>query len=85
VAAVALHLLPYSFGPSGLGRVLESFASPGEMLWWATLGGAFAGYPSGFIGYTVWVVGNTVFWILATAIAVALGGGIYLTVQRFRH
>jgi hypothetical protein len=85
VAAVAAHLLPYSYAPPALSNVLERFASPGEFLWWATLGGAFAGYPSGLMGYTVWVLGTTIFWVLATAICVALVKWIYSTILRFRH
>ena len=73
VAAVAAHALPYSNVPHGISVLLESFVSPGEFLWWATLGGAFAGYPSGWSGYTVWILGNTVFWVLASAICAAAG------------
>jgi hypothetical protein len=85
VAAVAAHPLPHSYVPRGASLLLERFASPGELLWWATLGGAFAGYPSGWIGYAVWVLGNTVFWFLASAICVAVGKGIFSTVQHFRR
>ena len=45
-----------------LWRGAEVFASPGELLWWATLGGASAGYPSGASGYFLWVVGTALFW-----------------------
>ncbi len=85
VAAVAVHLLAYSYVPHTLSELLENFASPGELLWWATLGGVFAGYPSDLTGYIVWVLGTTVFWVLATAICVAFGKWIYSTVLNFRH
>ena len=49
-----------------LWRAAEAFASPGELLWWATLGGAFAGYPSGVSGYFLWVVGTALFWFGVT-------------------
>jgi hypothetical protein len=85
VAAVAAHPLPHSYVPRGASLLLERFASPGEFLWWAALGGAFAGYPSGWTGYAVWVLGNTVFWFLASAICVAVGKGIFSTVRHFRR
>ena len=85
VAAVAVRLLPYSYVPEALGDLLERFASPGEFLWLATLGGVFAGYPSDWKGYTVLVLGTTIFWVLATAICVALGKWIYSTILHFRH
>ena len=44
-----------------LWRLAEAFASPGELLWWATLGGAFAGYPSGVLGQFIWVFGSALF------------------------
>jgi hypothetical protein len=85
VAAVAAHFLPYSYVPRPLSHLLEQFASPGEFLWWATVGGVFAGYPSDLTGYTVWVVGTMLFWTLATAICVALVKWIRSTMQHFRH
>jgi hypothetical protein len=85
VTAVAVHVLPYSYVPQALTDLLEHFASPGEFLWWATLGGVFAGYPSGLTGYIVWVLGTTIFWVLATAICVAVGKWIYSTILHFRH
>jgi hypothetical protein len=57
---------------SRLSRVAESFASPGEFLWWATLGGAFSGYPSGVSGYSLWVLGTALFWFLSAAPFIAL-------------
>lgn len=53
---------------SSLWRVAEAFASPGEFLWWATLGDAFAGYPSGFSGYLLWVGGTALFWFVVTMV-----------------
>jgi hypothetical protein len=59
-----------------LWRAAEAFASPGEFLWWATLGGAFAGYPSGFSGHFVWVVGTALFWFVVTMSVVAAATGM---------
>jgi hypothetical protein len=55
-----------------LWRLAEFFASPGELLWWATLGGAFAGYPSGVSGHLMWVVGSALFWFLAATPFIAM-------------
>jgi hypothetical protein len=76
VAAVSVHALQTAHVPRLISDLLERFASPGELLWWATLGGTFAGYPSGTSGYVVWVVGNTLFWILVTALCVGFSKGI---------
>ena len=84
VGAVAAHGLPYSV-PAILSHVLDSFASPGEFLWWATLGGAFVGYPSGLSGYTIWILGNTLFWVFATVMLVAIGKWLYSTIQHLRR
>lgn len=54
-----------------LWRAAEAFASPGEFLWWATLGGVFAGYPSGVSGYFLWVVGTALFWFGVTLLFLA--------------
>ena len=55
-----------------LSPLAESFASPGELLWWATLGGTFAGYPSGVSGHLIWVVGSALFWFLAATPLIAM-------------
>jgi hypothetical protein len=68
VSAVAVAVVRWSSGGPELGELshlAESFASPGEFLWWATLGGAFAGYPTGFSGHLIWVVGTAAFWFSA--------------------
>ena len=82
--AVAGHFLPYN-APSGLRTLCETFASPGELLWWVTLGGVFAGHPHGASGYVVWVLGTTAFWLLAAAILVTLGKGIHSAVRHLRR
>jgi hypothetical protein len=81
VIAVAGHFLP----SSGLRRLCETFASPGELLWWSTLGGVFSGYPRGASGYVVWVLGSTAFWLLAAAIVAALGKGIHAAFRYHRR
>jgi hypothetical protein len=48
-------------------RVVEAFASPGELLWWASIGGSFAGYPTGASGYFIWTLGTAVFWFIAAS------------------
>jgi hypothetical protein len=75
LSATAVGLVvPCSDGlvPAGLWRAAEAFASPGGFLWWATLGGAFAGHPSGVAGHLVWVTGTAAFWFLVAAPVVAL-------------
>jgi hypothetical protein len=62
----------------------ETFASPGEMLWWATLGGAFSGYPSGLSGYSLWVLGTALFWFLSAAPFIALISRLLARRQRKR-
>ena len=59
-----------------LWRAAEAFASPGEFLWWATLGGAFAGHPSGVSGYLLWVIGTALFWFAVTLLFLAAGTGL---------
>jgi hypothetical protein len=56
---------------AGLSHLAEYFASPGELLWWATFGGAFAGFPSGVSGHLLWVIGTALFWFLAVAPLIA--------------
>jgi hypothetical protein len=70
IAAVAVHFLPDI--PGAVRAFCEAFASPGELLWWTTLGGAFAGYPSGVTGGVIWVLGTALFWFIVAAIAVAI-------------
>lgn len=53
-------------------NLLEGFASPGELLWWATLGGAFSGHPQDAAGYAVWILGSTLFWFLAVLAALPM-------------
>jgi len=68
VAAVTVVAFQDSFSlPSGLWSLAEQIASPGEFVWWATIGGAFAGRPSGLSGLVVWVLGTAVFWFSAFA------------------
>jgi hypothetical protein len=74
LSAVAVAVVRWPAGEPllvSLSRLAEGFASPGELLWWATLGGAFAGYPTGLSGHLIWVVGTAVFWFLAAAILIA--------------
>jgi len=84
VAAVAGHFLPY-YVPRTLRELCAGFASPGELLWFATLGGAFAGYPSDLPGYVVWVLGTAVFWTFVAVLCVALGKGVHSLVHRGRR
>ncbi|MGE0313401.1 MAG: hypothetical protein AB7P21_17470 [Lautropia sp.] len=53
-------------GPFGstLSRIADTIASPGELLCFATIGGAFSGCPRTIPGYTVWYVGVVLFWFL---------------------
>ena len=85
VAAVGVHFLPYAYAPRSLVELAEIFASPGELLWWSTLGGAFAGYPSDATGCLVWALGTAFFWILVVAIGVAVGKGIRRMVKLGRQ
>lgn len=57
--------------PTGLRHAAETFASPGEFLWWSTIGGAFSGRPIGALGYTVWVIGTAAFWFVVLAVLAA--------------
>jgi hypothetical protein len=79
--AVAGQFMPWS----GLRRLCESFASPGELLWWVTLGGVFSGYPHGASGYVVWVLGTTTFWLLAIAFVVTMVKGIRSLILHLRR
>lgn len=54
-----------------LSQLAEGFASPGEFLWWSTIGGVFAGYPTGLAGHLIWVAGTAAFWFLAVATLIA--------------
>jgi len=56
---------------SHLWRAAEAFASPGEFLWWATLGGAFSGHPHGFAGNLCWVAGTALFWFVVAILVLA--------------
>ncbi|MBK7189899.1 MAG: hypothetical protein IPH86_14795 [bacterium] len=75
LGAIAVGIV--KFGSSNpvtglLRRAAEAFASPGELLWWATSGGVFAGYPSGFSGYFFWIVGTALFWFAVTMLFLAV-------------
>jgi hypothetical protein len=59
-----------------LWHAAESFAGPGEFLWWATLGGVFAGYPSGISGYFLWIVGTALFWFVVIQLFLAAITGL---------
>jgi hypothetical protein len=79
IAAVTVNAwLGYRVRLGALGQVADRFAVPGEFLWWITLGGAFAGRPSGAAGITLWVVGTALFWFLAAA-------GVLLLFAWFRN
>jgi|WetSurMetagenome_2_1015567.scaffolds.fasta_scaffold09935_10 hypothetical protein len=84
VLAVVIHHLAAPAVPRVIGRLLELYASPGELLWWGTLGGAFEGYPSGLGGNTFWVLGNTALWGLATACCLAVGEAARSALRRLR-
>jgi hypothetical protein len=74
VVALLDGLLPIR--PAGRSReALEAFASPGEFLWWSTLGGPFSGFPSGLTGHLVWMLGTAAFWlIVAVVVRIVLDG-----------
>jgi hypothetical protein len=62
VATVTVNAsLRYHVSLGALARLSDRFAAPGEFLWWSTLGGAFAGRPSGAAGMAVWVLGTALF------------------------
>lgn len=61
---------PPIFATSGLWRIAEAFASPGELLWLVTLGDVFAGPPSYMLGIAVRIFGSALFWLLAAAAVV---------------
>jgi hypothetical protein len=84
-AAVVIVALPLPSPLPALSRLAESFASPGDLLWWATIGGAFAGRPTGFIGIAVWVLGTALFWFLVFLVAFALGSWLRALGARRRH
>ena len=66
--AVHIRLSGYNYVPHPLGRALDDFQSPGEIVWWLTLGHVFQGYPNTLPGYTVLIAANTVFWVSVTAL-----------------
>jgi hypothetical protein len=45
------------------------------------LSGAFAGYPSGWTGYAVWVLGNTIFWVAVIVGLVLFAANVLLNVK----
>ena len=71
LVSVLLLAVPFeSSPPSSLLAVAEQVASPGEFLWWSTVGGAFSGRPASTAGLAVWVLGTASFWFLVlTALA----------------
>jgi hypothetical protein len=69
VAAVSVNAsLRYGLDLGVLAHMAEQFASPGELLWWSTLGGAFAGRPTGATGIALWVIGTALFWFFVAAV-----------------
>jgi hypothetical protein len=74
LALSAIAVLAFSFGhlPSMLSHAIEAFASPGELLWWSTLGGAFAGHPTGASGCALWIGGTAVCWTAVAALGTVL-------------
>ncbi|MFO1217226.1 MAG: hypothetical protein U1E89_02470 [Burkholderiaceae bacterium] len=82
-AAVGLQTvqLPVAL-PHALMAAAEVVASPGEFLWWSTLGGAFAGRPTGAAGHLIWVAGSAAFWFVA---AWAVGAVLARLVSGARH
>jgi hypothetical protein len=68
--------------PGVLKTSLRAFASPGDLLWWVTFGGAFSGEPSGFAGFTVWVVGATAFWFFVASTCLFAGRWVRSRVRR---
>jgi hypothetical protein len=83
--AVGFQFLPYPYASSGLGHASEIFASPGELLWWTTLGGPFSGRPNDFRGYAVWILGSTVFWFIVAALGFAIAKGFHAAWKRWVH
>lgn len=80
VAVVASH--PAKPLLAHLSKAAETFASPGELLWWATLGGPFRGYPTGPAGYLVWVFGTALFWFFAGMLFLAIGRRVFSAARR---
>ena len=73
IAAVTVNAsLRYEVSLGALPQVADRFAAPGEFLWWATAGGAFAGRPTGVAGTAMWVLGTALFWFLVEAGALLL-------------
>jgi hypothetical protein len=70
VAAVLVRLSHYYYVPHAIGSALDSFTQPGEIVWWWTVGGLFAGYPSTLPGFAVLVVANVAFWSAASVCVV---------------
>ena len=72
-AAVAVNSwLRYKLSLGALAQLADQFAVPGEFLWWSTLGGAFAGRPSGPASIALWVLGTALFWFLVAAFVLLL-------------
>ncbi len=71
VTAVFVRLSHYYYVPHAIGSALDSFNKPGEIVWWCTVGGLFAGYPSTLPGFTILIVANAAFWT-AASVCVAL-------------
>jgi hypothetical protein len=67
-AAVLVNAsLRYQFSLGALAQFADQFAAPGELLWWSTLGGAFAGRPAGAAGISLWILGTALFWFFVSA------------------
>ena len=75
VTAVLVRLSHYYYVPHAIGSALDSFMQPGEIVWWCTVGGLFAGYPSTLPGFAVLIVANAAFWT-------AVGVGVALLLRR---
>ena len=57
-----------------LAKMAGLLAAPGELLCFATVGGAFSGCPRDLSGYALWVAGAAAFWFFA---ALAFASGLH--------
>ena len=82
IAAVIVNAwLRYKVSLGALAQCADQFASPGEFLWWLTLGGAFAGRPTGAAGIALWVLGTALFWLLVAAPILVLVAWLHPSAQ----
>lgn len=87
-SAMLVFVLRAPFEPSpppALVHLLTGLVSPGEFLCWSTIGGVFSGCPLDARGYSIWILGSALFWLVVLAIGVAAGRGAIVLVRRARR